>query len=95
MRAGARTQFFRGSEPIFFRRSDGAASGLPEFVGQGRNLRVAKCGDAVPDRSPYGALARIVGMLLSSPGLLVPTQMFLLSVLLGNAMGMRGAVLQL
>jgi hypothetical protein len=66
---------------------------LPELVGKGRNFGVSKRGNTVTYGGRRSTIRRIVGVLLSLPGLFVRTQMFLFPVLLGNAMCMGSAVL--
>jgi hypothetical protein len=68
---------------------------LTELIGKRRNFSVSKRGDTVTYGGARRALPRMMGVLLSLPGLLMRTQMFLLPVLLGNAMCVRGAILQL
>ena len=63
-------------------------------MSKGRDLGMTECGNTMSYRSRLSILMRIVGMLLGLPGLLVSTEVILLSLPFGYAMRMRGAVLQ-
>jgi hypothetical protein len=83
------SQSFRGVKPILLRRPFRTASGFPELVSQCRNIVVSEWGKAVR------VLMGILGMFQSLPGMLVPGQVVLLSMLLGSPVDMGGAVVQL
>jgi hypothetical protein len=78
-------------EPILFRRSVGATSGLPEFISKRRDLVMAERGDVMSNGGMSMPLS-FLGMLQGFAGIFVRRKMILLSVLLGNAMGVRGEV---
>jgi hypothetical protein len=59
---------------------------------EGRDLIVSECGDAMPGRSRLSMPMSVLGVLKRLPGMLVPRQVLLLSVLFGGAMGMRGKI---
>jgi hypothetical protein len=62
--AGA--QLLRGVQPIFVGRSMRTASGLPQFISEGRDVGMSECGDAM---SIYGRRPSImlhVGRVLES-----------------------------
>jgi len=65
---------------------------LPEFISQGRDVIMSECGDAMSSRSPLSMRMSVLGVLEGLTGMLVPRQVILLSLLLGNTMGMRGTV---
>jgi hypothetical protein len=56
---------------------------------------MAECGDAVPNGGRMGIVMRILGMLPGLACLFVRSQVILLSILFGNAMRVRGGVLEL
>jgi hypothetical protein len=91
--AGA--QLLCRAEPIFVGRSVRTAPSLPQFISEGRYVGMSECGDAVSNGSFVGIVLRMLGVLLSLPRLFMSTQVFLLSLLLGHAMRVRGAVFQL
>jgi len=66
---------------------------LPEFIRQGRDVGMAKSGDAVAS-SGLSVLVSALRMLQSFPGILVSSQMILFSLLRRDTMGMRGDVMQ-
>ena len=47
----ARAQYLYGIEPIFVRRSDRTAPGLPEFTSEGCDVIMPECEYAVADGS--------------------------------------------
>jgi hypothetical protein len=65
---------------------------LPEFVRESRDVIVSEGDDAMPQRRPLSMMMRVLGLLQCLPGMLVPRQVILLPVLLGNPMGVRGGV---
>jgi hypothetical protein len=65
---------------------------LPEFVSQDSNVIVAESGDAMSTRSCLRMFVSVLGMLESLLGKLASRQVILLPLLLGDAMGMRGAL---
>jgi hypothetical protein len=89
---GARTQFFRGSIPIIFRRSVRTASRLPEFIRAGRDLSMSERNDTVSNSGRSWAIVRRL-VFGSLPRQFVPRQMLLFALLLGDTMRMRRAVL--
>jgi hypothetical protein len=88
---GAGSQLPYGLEPVNIRRSLRAASGFPEIMRKSFDVSMSEGLDAVPTGSVRSM--RIARLLITLTGLLVSCQMFLLPVLFGNAMGVRGAVL--
>ena len=60
---------------------------------KGCDVIVSECGNAVSHRGCRAVFTRL-RVFESLARVLVPSQVFLVSVLLPNAMGMRGAVLQ-
>lgn len=82
-------------EPIFLRRSVRAASGLPEFIGDGRDVSMSECREAMFIRGRLSPLRRVRGILQGLPRMFVSRQVILFSVLFGNTMCVRGAVVQL
>lgn len=62
----AGSQLFCGMEPILLRRSVWTASGLPEFMSQGRNVIVSECGDAMSNRSRLSMLMIVLAVLEAS-----------------------------
>ena len=81
-------------KPIFLRRSFRTASRLPELIGEGRDFVVPEGGHAMSGSSRLRMLMSVVRVLQSLPGVLVPAQVILLSMLLGDPMGMRRGVVQ-
>jgi hypothetical protein len=53
-----------------------------------RDVIVSECGDAMSDRRTLSLAVSVLGMLERLPRVLRPRQVILLSVLLGNLMGM-------
>jgi hypothetical protein len=74
-------------EPIFVRRSGGAAARLPELVRECGDFIVSECSDAMPGRG-------LVSVFESLPRTLVSGQVFLLPMLFADTMSVGGAVLQ-
>ncbi len=73
----------------------GTASSLPQFIGEGCDVGMSECGDAMSDRiSPLSMLMNSVGMLQALTRMFVTSQVVLLSVLLGDTMGVFGKVVQ-
>src|ERR1017187_7900246 len=81
-------------EPIHLRRSVRTASRLPEFTSQGGDVFVPEGGDAMPHRNCLSMLMSLLGVLQRLPRVLLPGQVILLSVLLGNTMHVGGLVVQ-
>ena len=84
----------RRLEPIFLRRSFGTPSSLPQFIREGCDVGVSECGDSVSNRRLGRLPMRFGGMLLFLARVFVSGEMFLFSVLFGNAMGVRGQIAQ-
>jgi hypothetical protein len=61
-------------------------------MSEGRDVRVSECGNSMSDGSRLAVLMSFVGMLEGLPRMLVPSQVILLSLLLGHTVGVRGAV---
>jgi hypothetical protein len=61
-------------------------------MSQGGDVIVPESGDAMPNRSRLSVLMGVLGVLQRLPWVLVSRQMILFSLLPGNTMGMRGAV---
>lgn len=87
-------QFYHGLEPVFFRRSVGAAPGLPQFIGADRNILMPECEDAVSDRDPWCGSMAVLRLLLRLSRLFVPCRMILFPVLLGNSKSVRRVIFQ-
>lgn len=81
-------------EPVFLRRSVWTASGLPVFIGQGFDLAMFECGNAMCDCSNWRKVVLVSprGMLQGLPRILMSRQVILFSVLLASAMDVRCAV---
>jgi hypothetical protein len=81
-------------EPVFLRRSVWTASGLPVFIGQGFDLAMSECGNAMCDCSNWRMVVLVSprGMLQGLPRILMSRQVILFSVLLASAMDVRCAV---
>jgi hypothetical protein len=92
---GARSEFLRGTEPIFVRRPVWAASGSPEFMSPHRDVSVAEGDDALPAGNPFSMPVGVLRVFEGQTRMLVSAQMIVLSMLLRNPMGVRGAVVQL
>jgi hypothetical protein len=92
---GARSEFLRGTEPIFVRRPVWAASGSPEFMSPHRDVSVAEGDDALPAGNPFSMPVGVLRVFEGQTRMLVPAQMIVLPMLLRNPMGVRGAVVQL
>jgi hypothetical protein len=60
-----------------------------------RYVSVAEGGDAVPARNPFSMPVGVLRVFEGQTRMLVPAQMIVLSMLLRNPMGVRGAVVQL
>jgi hypothetical protein len=88
------SQLFGGMEPIFLGRSLRTASFLPQFMRQCGDVVVPERGDAVPARNRLGMSVGPLGVLKRLPGMLLPAQVILVAVLLGNPMGVSGVVVQ-
>src|SRR5580693_328288 len=95
-RGRARSQIFRGMEPVFLRRSVWTASGLPVFVGQGFDLGMSECDNAMAECSSRRLiiLTSLWRVFQALPRVLVSSQVILLSLLLAGTMGVRCAVVQ-
>jgi hypothetical protein len=87
-------QFFRRTVPIFFGRSLGTSSRDPQFVRQRFDFRVSEGMDALTDGGRLRALVSFMGMLERLPRMLVPCEMFLLSILFGGAVRVRRLIVQ-
>ena len=74
------------------RRSFWTASGPPKFVGEGCDVIVPECGDAMLGGSRLSLLMGFLRVWEGLPRLFGPRQVVLFSVLLGNTVGMRGDV---
>src|ERR1039457_276409 len=81
-------------EPILVRRSVRTTSRLPEFTSQDGDIFMSEGGDAMPHRNCLRMLMSLLGVLQCLPRVLLPRQVILLSVLFGNAMHVRGLVVQ-
>jgi hypothetical protein len=92
MSVTAGSQFFRGLEPVLLGRSVWTAPGLPVFVSQGGDVRMSEGGDAVSNRSWRLIMMDIWGVLQGLPRNLVSGQVILFPLLLGDTMGVRGAI---
>jgi hypothetical protein len=69
-------------------------SGLPEFIGEGCDVGMSECGDAMSNRmSGLSMLMSVVGVLEGLTRLFVSGQV-ILSVLLADTMGVFGKVVQ-
>jgi hypothetical protein len=79
-------------EPILLRRSVRTASGLPEFKSTGSDVLMSECSDAMANRRRLSILMSFFGVLEGLPGMLLPRQVILFSVLLSDTVGMRGLV---
>lgn len=80
-----RAQLLRGLEPILLRRPLWTASGQPQLVSQIGNFRMPEGGNAMLIgrllvRLP-GVQVGLLGVLQGLPGVLLPGQMFLFSML--------------
>src|ERR1035441_7274802 len=95
MSGRAGPQFSCGTEPVFFRRSGRTASGLPEFMREGRDLIMSERDDAMPGRRRLSMLLGVLGAFECLPRMLVSCQVFLFSMLLGNIVGVRRDIVQL
>jgi hypothetical protein len=62
---------------------------MPQFIGEGRDVIVPECDDAMSGRSRLSVPMSVFGVFEGLPRMLVSRQVLLLSVLLGGAMGMR------
>jgi hypothetical protein len=87
-------QFFHGMEPVFLRRSVRTASGLPEFMSEGGDVLMPERGDAMSHGSRLSMLRSVLGVLEGLPGMLLSSQVILLSLLLANTVDMGGFVVQ-
>jgi len=91
MGVSARAQLRRGVEPIFFGGSVRAASRLPEFISESSGLDMSEGDEAVIS---CGRLSMKIWRVLEGlPRMFVSSQMILLTLLLGDTMSVRGAVL--
>jgi hypothetical protein len=61
-------------------------------MGQGCDIIVSELDDAMSIRSRLRVRVSVLGVLEGLPGMLVPRRVILFALLLGNPMGMRGAV---
>jgi hypothetical protein len=92
-RGSAGSQIFHCAEPVFLRRSVWTASRLPVFIGEGRDLSMSECGDAMSNRGRRWSVPLAVRDVLQGlPGMLVSSEVILFSLVLGNTMGVRRAV---
>jgi hypothetical protein len=86
--AGA--QLVDGFEPIRFRRALGTTPGFPECVGQGGDVTVPECHDAMPNGYRLSRVMGVLEVLQRMPRSLVPGQVFLLSLMLSHTVDMCG-----
>ena len=84
---------FRGANPIYFGRSFGTASGLPECMGERSDFIMSKGGDAVSSHR-LSHLVRLFGVLEGLAGMLVSTEMFRFPLELTGAVSLSGVVVQ-
>ena len=71
-----------------------AASGLPQCISQGRDIRMSELGDAMFIHRPLTVLMSLLGVFERFPGMFVSGQMLPFSLLLSRTMGMRCDVVQ-
>jgi len=86
---GARAQLCGGLEPILFRRPLWTASGLPQLVGERRDVSVPERRDAMDILSLSMPLSVVFERL---PGMFVSGEMLAFSLLLPRNMGVGGDV---
>jgi len=88
----ARTQFVHRAKPVLIGRTLRTASIRPEFMRQRFDLVMPKCNHAVSHRPGLRVPIGRAEMLRVQPRLLVPVQVILLPILLGDAIAMCCAV---
>ena len=92
-RGSAGSQICRCVEPVFLRRSGWTASRLPVFIGEGCDLNMSERGDAMSNRGWRWSVPMAVRDVFQGlPGMLVSGEVILFSLVLGNTMGVRRAV---
>jgi len=57
------------------------------------NIVMPECGDPMPSRNRLNIRKRVVEVLEGMPRILVSRRMILFTLVLGNAMGMRSAIM--
>jgi hypothetical protein len=87
-------QLFRGTKPIFFGRSFGTATLLPEGMSQRRDFIMSEGYGAMYSHG-LSHLVRPFRMLEGLPGMLVARLMFRFPLLFTGAMGVGSEVVQL
>ena len=87
-------QLFHCGVPIDFRRAFRTASRFPELVREGFDLMLFEWDDAMRSHSRLRVLMSLCRVLEGLPCMLVPRQVILFSVLLGDTMGMCGEIVQ-
>jgi len=66
---------------------------LPVSIGEGCDLSMSECGDAMSNRGRrWGVPLAVRDVLQGLPGMLVSSEVILFSLVLGNTMGVRHAV---
>jgi hypothetical protein len=79
-------------QPILLRRSLRTPSGLPEFIGKGRDVGMAECGNAMTDGRRQSMPMSLLGVFQGFPRILMSGRVILFSLLPGGAMRVRGNV---
>jgi hypothetical protein len=90
----ARAKLGGGAEPILIGGSLGEAPGFPHLMRELRNVVVTERTDPVSDRRSMRVLRGSVRMFMFPAGLLSSREVFLLPMLLADAMGMSSGIVQ-